>query len=110
MIYTKIYDLYQSNPKGFIIVLNAVSSDCEENFQVEGTPLRTGLHPDWIHCMMMPGNRFVMLIWLVKDDENRFLDDDTGTGCRIQMILGHVVGYDFDECGRFSISSWVIVA
>ena len=48
----------------------------------------------------------------VKNDENRFLvlDNGTGTGCRIQMILGDVVGYDFDECGRFSISSWLIVA
>ena len=44
----KIYNLYQSNPKGFIIVLDAVSSNCEENFKVEGTPLRTGLQPDWI--------------------------------------------------------------
>ena len=52
----------------------------------------------------------VDLVSRVKNDENWFLDDDTGTGCRIQMILGDVVGYDFDECGRFSISSWLIVA
>ena len=30
------------------MVLDAVSSACEENFKVEGTPLRTGLQPDWI--------------------------------------------------------------
>ena len=42
-----ICNFYQSNPKGFIIVLDAVSSLCEENFKVEGTPLRTGLQPDW---------------------------------------------------------------
>ena len=52
----------------------------------------------------------VDLVSRVKNDENRFLDNDTGTGCRIQIILGDVVGYDFDECGRFSISSWLIVA
>ena len=43
-----ICKFYQSNPKGFIIVLDVVSSDCEENSKVEGTPLRTGLQPDWI--------------------------------------------------------------
>ena len=43
-----ICNFYQSNPKGFIIVLDAVSSDCEENFKVEETPLCTGLQLDWI--------------------------------------------------------------
>ena len=37
-------------------------------------------------------------------------DNGTGTGCRIQMILGDWVGYDINECGRFSISSWLIAA
>ena len=42
-----ICKFYQSNPKGFIIGLDAVSSIGEENFKVEGTPLHIGLQPDW---------------------------------------------------------------
>ena len=75
--------------------------------------LRTGLDTA-VELMLMPGNWFVMVIWLVMwcMTKNQFLvlDNGTGTGCRIQMILGDGVGYDIDECGRLSISSWLIVA
>ena len=72
----KNYNLYQSNPKGFIIVLNAVYSVCEENFQVEGIPLCTGLQPDWIplHDDARKLVYDVDLVSRVKDDENQFLD------------------------------------
>ena len=79
--------MYQSNPKGFIIVLDAVSSICEENFKVEGTPLHTGLQQDWIQLYDDARKPVcdVDLVSKVKNDENRFLvlDNGTGTGCRI---------------------------
>ena len=85
-------------------------------FLYEGKPLHiwtaTGLAVTW-SSMLMSGNWFVMDAgcWCCRMMKNRFLAtgywywiQDTGNRMTDDWV------YITDECGRFSISSWLIVA
>ena len=85
-------------------------------FLLEGKPLHiwtaTGLAVTW-WSMLMSGNQFVMVMMDVNGVDwwktgFWLLDTGTGTGCRKQETeMADDLGYITDECGRFSISSWL---
>ena len=91
-----------------------VSSVCRANFMDEGKPLHiwtaTGLVVI-ITWMVMSENQFVMVMkdvdvvdwWkLVSDYWILVLDKD------VEHRMTNDLGYIIDECGRFSISSWLV--
>ena len=85
-----ICNLYQSNPKGFITVLEMwFLLILMKTSKLRKTPLRTGLSAGTgYNCMDDDARKLVCdvdLVSKVKNDENWFLvlDNGTGTGCRI---------------------------
>ena len=110
------------HPFGFATVpvhvvssLSMVSSVCRPKFMDEEKPLH--IWTDWTGCN-----------WICTDDIRKpVCDGDDGCWCSwlmktsfwywilvldkdVEHRMTDDLGYIFDECGRFSISSWLVVA